>query len=459
MIVEQLDPIFCKTDQPELLKPLLKYKKEWWRKEGYKNVRQEYPAYLVSRDGLFLAGFVPRIEKELGIEINNKITYNLNLKPKLKWKDQSKFRKEQWEEQLKLIEPISKYGRGVIEGPTGIGKTIIASAIISCFPKSRVLFLCNTIDLITQTAEKFKEFDLGPISLVGDNSKDLSGRIVIATIQSFSKLDIEDYCDKFDIVIVDECHEGFNLEGTKNPKTKEVKPGQYYKVLTSLLAPIRLGFSGTPPKDGESKMVLEGLIGPIISKMTLKEAEEKNILAKVSLKLIPVPFNPEIREVRKFKDIYNLSISSYRTRNRLIINLAKELNDSGKSCLIYIDKLDHGERLLKLANLLGLETIFVQGETEGSERDKLKKNLQEKKIMTVIASTVWKKGIDIPSLNSIFLAGGGKSWKTIIQEIGRGRRKDTGKDEVIIYDFVDLGPYISQHFCERLGVYLEHGWI
>jgi len=234
---------------------------------------------------------------------------------------------------------------------------------------------------------------------------------------------------------------------------------QYEKVLTNLLAPIRIGLTATLPSTEEQKLKLEGLIGPVIGETTLEEGKEKGILAKVKLQLIKIPTCPQIKDLKTYKEIYEMGICSYRTRNRMIIDKIKKLNSEGKSTITYVNKIDHGIRILNLGIYLDSGMIMIQGSTEGEDRNQLRKDLQEKKIMNVIATTVWKEGINIPSVGAIILAAGGKSEKELIQTIGRGLRRDTGKDEVLIIDFVDSGRYLAEHFVERLGIYIDNKWI
>jgi superfamily II DNA or RNA helicase len=297
---------------------------------------------------------------------------------------------------------------------------------------------------MTQAKEEFEKFSLGPISL----KKDLSGKIATSTIQSFSKIPFEEYCDKFDIVIIDEAHHCSKEES------------QYHKVLTHLLSPIRIGLTATPKTDEKKEeLVSEGLLGPIIGQFTLDEAEKAGILAKVKLKLIAIPELAELKDLRSYHEIYDEGICNYRTRNRIIIEEIKKLNKEGLSTLTYVTKIEHGERLLTMAENLGVETIFVEGATEGDKRSELKKSLQEKRILNVIATVVWKEGINVPSLNTIIVAGGGLKERVLLQTIGRGLRKDGGKDSVLIIDFIDCGKYLSIHCCKRLAVYIENGWL
>ena len=74
-------------------------------------------------------------------------------------------------------------------------------------------------------------------------------------------------------------------------------------------------------------------------------------------------------------------------------------------------------RLLEARNLVGKgkilfeaagqSTMFVQYATENKE--KIRQEFIKKKIKTVIATSTWKEGIDIPTLDVIIYAAGLKS--------------------------------------------------
>jgi superfamily II DNA or RNA helicase len=458
MKITQLDAVHCRADKKatRLLRPFLSYKAEFWKMGEYNyRVRKEKTEYLIDTDGLFLSGYLPRVIKFLSdtdVLYKNIFHYDLKGTPNVPGITLRP-------DQKKLIKDALAHGRGVLKAPTAVGKTIIAAGLISCFPDFKILFLCHTKTLVNQTMEEFTKY-LYPkfsISKCSEGIKDLSGKIVISTIQSFSRLHMDEYCDLFDMIIVDECH--------------HCNGGQYEYVLTRSLAPIRIGLTATLPSIEEKKLKLEGLLGPVIGELTMEEGKEKNLLAKPKIKLVKVPKCPGIRELKRYgttidvetkiktKGIYETAVVSYRTRNKMVIDEIKKQNEIGKSTLTYVNQIDHGDRLLKMAESYGVELIMVQGTTEGDVRSKLRKELQEKKILNLVATTVFKEGVNIPSLNTIILASGGKSELALLQTIGRGLRKDIGKDEVLIIDFVDSGKYLSEHFCERLSVYLENGWI
>jgi len=77
----------------------------------------------------------------------------------------------------------------------------------------------------------------------------------------------------------------------------------------------------------------------------------------------------------------------------------------------------------------------------------------------VICTVVWKEGIDIPSLDCVINAAGGKSEIATLQAIGRGLTKIEGKDETEIIDFLDPYKFLAQHAIMRLQIYVKMGWL
>ena len=398
----------------------------------------------MNKHGMFLTGFIPKIvqicEKN-GWDWDLKFSSPMNLGPEPNLPGIT-FR----EDQNRLMNTAIISGRGVLKAPTGSGKTVLIAGLISSFKDKKVLFLCHTISLLTQTKKEFESFGLGPVSLINSKSKDLSGNIVVATMQSLSHFNIEDYCDLFDVVFVDEAHHVSSFDGT------------YAKLLKGLLAPVKIGVTATISKNEEAKLAMEGLLGPMIDEVTLKEGIEKEFVATPIIELIKIPYNDNIRSFTKYKDIYEAGIVNHRKRNRIIMEKAISLMQSGKSVLIYVSHIDHGHNLQDMGEYLGKYLPFIWGDTPEDHRETIKQGLQDKKLMGAIASVVWKEGINIKSLDTIMIAGGGKSELALLQTVGRGLRRDDEKTEVLIVDFLDSAKYLSEHAIERLGVYIENGW-
>jgi superfamily II DNA or RNA helicase len=226
-----------------------------------------------------------------------------------------------------------------------------------------------------------------------------------------------------------------------------------------MLAPVRLGFTATVPKEGtEEAMALEGLIGPVIGEFDMEEAMEKEILAVPKVKLIAVPKNTNLQDLKTYKDIYRVGIVNNRMRNKAIARLLLSLKQEGKTTLVYINHLEHIQRVVDELDH-SVQCEIVEGNVSIREREKIKASLLAKKIDVVIASTAWKEGINIPTVDYIVNAGGGKAEIAVLQIPGRGLRRAPGKEEAFIVDFLDQGRYLSEHMSERLNIYANKGWL
>jgi superfamily II DNA or RNA helicase len=450
-----LDPIECRISKKDkdFITPCLTIRAEYWRKGRYKRERFEYDKKLFSRKGpetlFFHTGFLPRIQSHLNeqtvpFKIESEDWYiPPNRNPELPGID---FR----EDQLLLLDNALSMQRGVIKSPTGSGKTILQLGILSAFDEP-ALILAHTKDIVIQTKEEAEKFGFKDVQMIFGESKfngKFSEGLVAATMQSFVKIDPKLYCDRFAIVIVDEGHHISSFSGT------------YAKILGNLLAPIRLAFTATLPVIAEAKMALEGLIGPVIGELTMTEAMKKGILAVPKIKILRVPFSHEIRELKGFNNVYTAGVEENEARNQIIVDKAIEHANKDEVSLIFVNKIEHGNTLAFMFESAGRKVPFVNGSTPGVERANIKKSMIVKRRKIAIATTVWKEGINIPSINAIFMGGGGKSELKVLQDIGRGLRSLDGKRSVSIYDFFDNShPFLVDHFGERFLTYLEMGWV
>lgn len=452
MNIRILDSVHCQVPKKDvlLIAPCLKYKKEWWQQGPFRKEKKVYDAYMVNkRTGIFLTGLLPKVcnyctkryDESPQVDRENVEVLKVKKKPALPG---ITFR----DDQLKLIELATLNQRGVILSPTGSGKTIVMLGLISQFPKASVLILCHSVGIVTQTFDELKKFGFKDLCMMGGGKKKLHGKIVVSTIQTLVKLDPALVMDKFDIVIIDEVHHCQSLSS------------QYGKVMQKNLAPCKFGFTATLPVGKEKELALEGLIGPVIGKVSINEAAKLGILAKPEIKLIPVPLSPSIADYMKYQQLYKYGIVQNRYRNRLIMKNASVRIQEGKSVLIMVKEILHGEALIEIAEeVFDFIPTFIRGETQSIMREQIKASFEKKDIGCVISTAVWREGINIRTLDTVINACGGRSEIMTLQSIGRGLRKTKEKDSVLVIDFLDPYKYLATHAILRLQIYVKNGWI
>jgi superfamily II DNA or RNA helicase len=397
------------------------------------------------------------------------------------------------EDQIRVINNAVTGKRGVLKAPARTGKTVVAAGIFSMFSQSNCLFLMHTKDLLYQTYEELQRFGYKDIGLVGDGKKDWKHRITVALHQSFIKLDPREYCDYFDIVVVDECHHVSSLDSN------------YSKILTKMLAPYRIGLTATPSPDPYKNMCMEGLLGPIIGEVTMEEAQILGLQAKPRVRIVRVPPNNTIKNLKTYWESYMLGVVRNRARNRMIVEVTRDYLELDMTVLILVKRVQHGIILEDMFKLLmpdhtvpflcgGLDTDSAQQikrlekKVKETSHDLLKvtwtetlqdlKNLRqqvrerskhrneyrhlinERKVKCIIVTNIWNEGINIPTLNVVINAAGGKSETQTIQSASRSLTGHDDKEEGIIVDFFDNNSkYFIDHFGERFSLYCEMGWV
>lgn len=509
-ILKEINPNVSNFNgDPEILKPILFYNEDIYITrivKGYpKKIRQIKKHYLISKNGTFLSGFLPKIIEYLNYK---KIKFKfIPYKTKTKIKIQEpklkgiKFRNYQKEN----IEILLKTKRGVYVEPTGGGKTIIMAGLMSCFNDPSVV-LVQTTALFNQTYKELCSFfGKNKVGKIGAGKKDIK-QYNIAMVQTLKNLKINKHY--FKIVIVDETHHANKING------------MYAKALDKIHAPYRIGLTATEPTKENQKLILEGLIGKIITKITYEEHIEAGILAKPKLYLLMAPENKKAKNLKgKYLDRYEKGIVKFKGRNELIMLETMKQIDKGNTVLILVERIEHGKELMKFAEiLLGKNKgIFLHGQTDKEvktqiqkakrnwlklkkEKDgltldlttnfdktnfkkKLKKaenkfkglskkaknklvesmrqKFEKKKIPYVIATRIWAEGINIKSVNVVINAVGGQSEKAVIQRFGRGMRITDEKDTVLLIDIIDADTHVDfmKHSMKRIVYYYKAGWI
>ena len=133
---------------------------------------------------------------------------------------------------IRMIE--AKYG--ILQATTGSGKTQMGIALIKAF-RRRALWLCHTQDLLNQSKERaLRYMDAELIGTITEGKVNVGAGVIFATVQTMANLELTQYRDYWDVVIVDECFPGYTLIDTDHgmKPIKRISPGDNVLTLDSL---------------------------------------------------------------------------------------------------------------------------------------------------------------------------------------------------------------------------------
>jgi superfamily II DNA or RNA helicase len=244
-----------------------------------------------------------------------------------------------------------------------------------------------------------------------------------------------------DAIIVDEVH---TLAAVSTNAVSMQTPNAFY----------RFGLSGTPLQRGDKRSpVAIGATGPVIYRIKAQELIDRGIIAKPNIIMYPC-FQESDRSTHDA--VYSELISRSSVRNKLVVQMAKR---GKKPMLCFVKHTDHGHTLNQMLNAAGIPSEFVWGDKDTPKRKAAIQRLRHGEIEVIVCSVVFNTGIDIPELQSLVLAAGGKSAIAALQRVGRGTRafdkdgKGT-KSEVDIFDVMDLGnKMMERHTRARLKAF------
>ena len=94
---------------------------------------------------------------------------------------------------------------GILQSPAGSGKTQMGIALVMRYGR-RALWLTHTADLLNQSKARAERYmDKRLIGTITEGKVNIGQGITFATIQTMCKLDLPQYKDLWDVIIVDEC--------------------------------------------------------------------------------------------------------------------------------------------------------------------------------------------------------------------------------------------------------------
>jgi superfamily II DNA or RNA helicase len=350
--------------------------------------------------------------------------------------------------QTEIVNNFLNNRQSVQVAATGSGKTIITASLSSVIEKlGRTIVIVPSKNLVTQTEADYKNMQLDVGVYFGDR-KEYGHKHTITTWQSLwnivknsnnpDTIHIDEFIDGVVCVICDEAH-SVNADVLKN-------------MLSSVLAkiPLRYGLTGTIPKEEYAGTAITSCIGPVISKLTASELQDKGVLANCNI------------EILQFQD--DMNFKTYHEENKYLMNdqlrlvtIADHIKKIAKTgnTLVLVDKINAGEIIV--SNIPN--SVFVNGSVKLSERQEQYDEVSVSDDKIIVATFgVAAVGINIVRIHNLILIEPGKSFVRVIQSIGRGLRKGFDKDSVNIYDVTSNCKFSKRHLTQRKAFYRESNY-
>ena len=369
-------------------------------------------------------------------------------------------------EQVPAAEALLAHETGVLSATTAFGKTVIGAWLIGQ-RKVNTLVLVSSSALLTQwksALEKFLAFDEIPqpdlpkkrgrikkfsaIGLLGSGKDSLNGIVDIAIIQSLFEGDekkVKGLVRNYGMVICDECH--------------RVAAISFEKVMKSVTAKYIYGLSATPKRQDGHDPIIFMQCGPV---RYLVDARSQALKHGFEHFIIPRFTKIRVEDKEAIQSIYS-DLYQNDARNEMIIRDVLEVYEKGRTPILLTERKEHAE-LLAARLILHVEKLFllIGSDSVKEKREKLEQlhSLSAVDRFVIVATGKYiGEGFDEPRLDTLFLCMP-IAWKgTLAQYAGRLHRNYEGKQDVQVWDYVDLNiPVLERMYHKRLKGYSDLGY-
>ncbi|MBF0417967.1 MAG: DEAD/DEAH box helicase [Magnetococcales bacterium] len=342
--------------------------------------------------------------------------------------------------QLRVIDKASMRTQGVIESPTGSGKTITALELIRRVGHRAVVLVHSQL-LARQWGHVIKTILGLKAGQIGDGVWEEGAEITVAMMQTLvarpdqAKL----FAQKIGMVVVDECHHA--------PATT------FAKVIGMFPALHRFGFTATPDRGDGLGEIVNRLIGDTIAVVSPHEVQEVGGIVSVVVEAHRTGrtySNVSPDDKRAYSKLLEAIVTD-QGRNQMIARLAMSMN--ARQTLVLTDRVEHAETLA--GQIMG--SLLVHGKLPAKERNERMSKMATAKVV-VGTKGLLGEGLDCSVWDTLILATPISGETPLLQAVGRVIRPAPGKGKALVIDLVDDHPFTLGMWRKRSAVYRRREW-
>lgn len=307
--------------------------------------------------------------------------------------------------------------------PTGCGKTIVFAKIAESRVRvgERVLIMAHRGELLEQAGDKILQAT-GLKCAVEKAEQTCRGswyRIVVGSVQTLMRdKRLKQFpVDYFDTIIIDEAHHSVS--------------DSYQHVLRYFDRAKVLGVTATP--DRADMRNLGTYYESLAYEYSLPQAIKDGYLCKIMAQTIPLTI--DISGV-------GMSAGDYKAGelgsalDPYLSQIAKEMLTycADRKTVVFLPLVKTSQKFCEILNQAGFHATEVNGNSD--DRADVLRDFDEGKYNVLCNSMLLTEGWDCPSVDCVIVLRATKSRSLYSQMVGRGTRLFSGKDNVLLLDFL-----------------------
>ena len=330
------------------------------------------------------------------------------------------------------------FKRILIFAPTGAGKTLVGSQVLSDAQSKgrKSLFLVHRDILISQTREKLESFDVSCGFIKSGWEEDRNALVQLGSIQTMVK---RQWWKNFEaeVVLLDECHITAFSSVVKQMMA-QIYPNAIF-----------IGLTATPYRLKKTEGMGD-VFQTLVSAPMPHELIRTGYLSKPSYYGLHQPDLNQVGTIAGDYDEHQLAIAC--DKPELIEQLVNEWRKlaHGRRTIVFAVNVAHSQNICTAFQRVGIPAAHVDGQTPIKQRMEIYRQLAIKELYILCSCMTLTEGFDIPSVNAVILARPTQSIALYHQMVGRGLRlsPETQKRDCLV---ICQSGNVSRHgFIEEM---------
>lgn len=370
------------------------------------------------------------------------------------------------ESQKRAVEKMLEHDTGILNAATAFGKTVVCCNLIA-ERKVNTLIILESSELIPQWEKAIAEFlmiDEEPPEYLTKTGRvkrrksalgtlqgprdTLTGIVDIAMAGSLCKKgEYHSLLQEYGMILLDESHHGAST--TVQGVLREAKAKYVY------------GVTATPIREDGLEKINYMIMGPVRYRFTAKDRAKEQGIAHM---VYPRFTRTACLHGQKLhiNDAYVL-IRDSESRNSQIVEDAKTCIDNGRCPVVLTRYTEHAKRLYEHLQGYADHTFLLLGEKSKKERMSIRQKMgavaEQDSMLLVATGSLIGEGFDFPRLDTLIMATPVAGESVLTQYAGRLNRDYEKKEDVMIYDYIDLlVPQFEKMYKKRLAAYKKIGY-
>lgn len=307
--------------------------------------------------------------------------------------------------------------------PTGTGKTVVFSKVIEDRVRAgdRCLIMAHRGELLDQASDKLNKMTglQCAIEKADETCLGTWNRVVVGSVQSMQRPQRLDKfpADYFSTIVVDEAHHAIT-DG-------------YRRILDHFPQANILGVTATPDRGDQRK--LGEVFDSLAYEYSIVQAINQGYLCRIMAQTIPLKL--DMTGLKTQAGDYTLgSIDS--ALDPYLEQIATEMESycKNRKTVVFLPLIKTSQKFRDILIRHGFNAAEVNGESK--DREETLQDFESGKYNILCNSMLLTEGWDCPSVDCIIVLRPTKIRSLYCQMVGRGTRLYTGKDNLLLLDFL-----------------------